>query len=185
MTDRQIVELYLQRSETALAETERTYTDYCKSIAMRFLRSAEDTEEVLNDTWLAAWNTIPPQEPENLRTYLARLTRNISLNRVRDKMAQKRGALEVPVVLDEIQEWLAADNTVEQEISERALTDSINAFLQCLSETERNIFVRRYWYFRPISEIAAYHGFSESKVKSMLFRIRKKLYAKLKKEELL
>ena len=185
MTDRQIVELYLQRDEDALTISADLFSGYCKTVAMHFLRSAEDAEEVLNDTWLAAWNSIPPQEPENLRTYLGKLTRNISLKRLREGNAQKRGASEVPVVLEEIQEWLASSRTVEQEISERMLTEAINAFLQKIPETECSIFVRRYWYFQSVSEIAAVYGFSESKVKSMLYRIRKKLYAELKKENLL
>ena len=185
MTDRQIVELYLRRDEEALNLSEQNFAGYCKTVAMHFLRSSEDAEEVLNDTWLAAWNSIPPQEPENLRTYLGKLTRNLSLKRVREGNAQKRGASEVPVVLEEIQEWLASDRTVEQEISERELTAAINTFLQRIPDTERNIFVRRYWYFQSVAEISAAHGFSASKVKSMLFRIRKKLYAELKKENLL
>ena len=182
MEDHQIIELFRQREENAVAETEQKYTSYCRSVAARILNSAEDTDEALNDTWLAAWNNIPPHEPECLKTFLGRLTRNISLNKARSEKALKRGSAEMRVVFEEIEDWLASGQSVEQEISEQELADSINAFLAGIPETERSVFVRRYWYMQSVSEIASHYGFSESKVKSMLFRIRKKLYAKLKKE---
>ncbi len=185
MEDRQIVELFFNRDENAVAQSEQKYSLYCRSVASRILDSAEDADEAINDTWLAAWNCIPPHEPSCLRTFLGRLTRNISLKKVRSEKAKKRGAAEVRVVFEEVEEWLADDHNVEQEISEKALADSINAFLDTLSDTERDVFVRRYYYIQPIAEIAEFHGFSESKVKSMLFRIRKKLYNRLKKENFL
>lgn len=183
MEDTQIIRLFLQRNEDAIAETEQKYTKYCRKIAAHILQRQEDAEEALNDTWLAAWNSIPPHTPLCLQTFLGRLTRNISLNKVRAETAKKRGASEVRIVFEEIADWLHSEQDVENEIDERALADSINRFLDTVSETERNIFIRRYWYFQSISNIAAAHGFSESKVKSMLLRIRKKLYAKLKKED--
>lgn len=182
MDDRQIIALYEQRNEDALVHTERKYTNYCRAIALRILHCPEDADEALNDTWLAAWNCIPPHIPACLQTFLGRLTRNISLKKVRSEHAQKRGSAEVRVVFDEIEEWLASPDHIEQEISEQELADAINSFLGSIPETERNVFVRRYWYMQPVSEIAAAHGFSESKVKSMLFRIRKKLHTKLEKE---
>ena len=185
MEDQQIVEMFLQRDENAVVHTERKYSNYCRSIAANILSSREDADEALNDTWLAAWNCIPPHTPKCLRTFLGRLTRNISLKKVRSDNTLKRGAAEVRVVFEEVEEWLASDDDTEQNISEQALADSINGFLAAISDTERNVFVRRYWYMQPISEIAESHGFSESKVKSMLFRIRKKLYNKLKKENFL
>lgn len=185
MEDQQIIELFLRRNEDAVAQTEQKYTKYCRSIAVHILESSEDADEVLNDTWLAVWNAIPPHMPECLKTFLGRLTRNISLKRIRSEKAIKRGAAEVRVVFEEVEEWLQSSQDIEQEISEQALADAINAFLETISETERNVFVRRYWYMQSISEIAAYHGFSESKVKSMLLRIRKKLYARLKEENYL
>jgi len=185
MEDQQIIELFFSRSETAVSETENKYAAYCRSVAMRILQSPEDTEEILNDTWLAAWNCIPPHHPERLQTFLGRLTRNIALKRLRTDRAQKRGTPAMQLILDEVADWLRSDEDVEQQISEHTLTDAVNAFLAGLPETERNIFVRRYYYMQPIAEIAAAHGFSQSKVKSMLLRIRKKLHTKLKKEELL
>ena len=185
MEDQQIIELYLQRNEDAIAQTEQKYTPYCRSIAARILHIPEDADEALNDTWLAAWNSIPPHIPECLQTFLGRLTRNISLKRVRSEHAQKRGAAEVRVVFEEVEDWLSSSQNVEQQVAEQELAEAINDFLDSISPIERNVFVRRYWYMQSIAEIAAYHGFSESKVKSMLFRIRKKLHARLKKENYL
>lgn len=185
MEDQEIIALFLQRDENAVAHTAQKYTGYCRTVAGHILRTPEDTEEALNDTWFAAWNSIPPHKPACLQTFLGRLTRNISLKKLRADCAKKRGTAETRVVFEEIEEWLASGQDVEQEISEQALADEITAFLGSIPETERNVFVRRYWYLQSVSEIAAAHGFSESKVKSMLFRIRKKLYAKLKKDDFL
>lgn len=185
MDDQQIIELYFQRNDDAVLQTERKYSVYCRSIAINILHSPEDADEALNDTWLAAWNCIPPHIPECLKTFLGKLTRNISLKRVRSGKALKRGADEARVVFEEIDEWLASSQDIEQEITEQELAGAINAFLDSISETERNVFVRRYWYMQPVKEIAGAHGFSVSKVKSMLMRIRKKLYARLKEENYL
>ncbi len=185
MEDQQIIEMYLQRNENAVVHTERKYTKYCRTIANHILHIPEDADEAINETWLAAWNSIPPHIPECLQTFLGKLTRNISLKRVRSDKAIKRGADEVRVIYDEVAEWLRSDQNVEQQVSEQALAEEIEHFLENISDTERNLFVRRYWYMQSISEIAENHGFSESKVKSMLFRTRKKLYAKLKKENYL
>ena len=185
MEDQQIVEMYLQRNEEAIARTEQKYMKYCRAIAIHILHIPEDVDEVLNDTWFAAWNSIPPHTPECLKTFLGKLTRNISLKRIRSEKTLKRGAAEMQVVFEEVEDWLQSEQNFEQQISEQALADEINLFLDSISDTERNVFVRRYWYMQSINEIAEYHGFSESKVKSMLFRIRKKLYAKLKKENYL
>lgn len=185
MEDQQIVDMYLQRDENAVAQTKLKYTIYCRAIALHIMQSPEDADEALNDTWLAAWNSIPPHIPECLRSFLGRITRNISLKRIRSEKALKRGAAETRVVFEEVADWLRSEQDIEQQVSEQALAEEINHFLDGISDTERNVFVRRYWYMQSIAEIAECHGFSESKVKSMLFRIRKKLYAKLKKENYL
>ncbi len=185
MEDQQIIEMYLQRNENAVAQTERKYTKYCRSIAIHIMHCPEDTDEALNDTWLAAWNSIPPHIPECLQTFLGRLTRNISLKRIRSESTLKRGSAETRVVFEEVEDWLQSEQNIEQQLSEQALAEEIDRFLDSISDIKCNIFVRRYWYMQTITEIAEYHGFSESKVKSMLFRIRKKLYAKLKKENYL
>ena len=185
MEDQQIVDMYLQRDENAVVQTKLKYTIYCRAIALHIMQSPEDADEALNDTWLAAWNSIPPHIPECFRTFLGRLTRNISLNRIRSEKTLKRGAAETRVVFEEVEDWLQSEQNVEQQVSEKALAEEINHFLDSISAAERNVFVRRYWYMQSITEIAEYHSFSESKVKSMLFRIRKKLYAKLEKEHYL
>lgn len=186
MDDEKILGLFLARDESAIAEVQQKYAAYCGSVAERILRDSSDTEEALNDTWLAAWSSIPPHEPSCLRTYLSRLTRNISVKKLTRENAQKRGSGEVKVILDEVADYLVSDGeSVEDSIEERLLTDALNAFLAELSDTERNVFVRRYTYFQPVAEIAMAHGFSQSKVKSMLLRLRKRLRAKLEKEELI
>lgn len=182
MEDNRIIELFFQRNEDAITQTALKYTDYCRSVASRILYDYEDTKEALNDTWLAAWNCIPPHRPERLQTFLGRLTRNICLKMIRSRSAKKRSAPEIRIIYDEIEEWLVSDNSIEDEISEKELTGAINSFLGSIGETERSVFVRRYWYMQPIAEIADSLGFSESKVKSMLFRTRNKLNSKLRKE---
>lgn len=182
MDDRQIIELFIQRDETAVTEAAKKYESYCRAVAVRILQSPEDIEEALNDTWLAAWGCIPPHQPQCLQTFLGRLTRNICLKQCRSQQTQKRGADELRVVFEELEGCLATGQDVEREIAAKELADSINGFLGGLSDPERQVFVRRYWYMQPVAEIAAHCGFSQSKVKTMLHRLRKKLAAKLKKE---
>ena len=186
MDDENILGLFLARDENAIAETREKYSVYCGAVASRILRDSSDAEEALNDTWLAAWRSIPPHEPKCLRTYLSRLTRNISVKMLERGNARKRGSGEANVVLDEVTDWLVSDkDDVEDSVNERLLTDALNAFLAELSDTERRVFVRRYTYFQSISEIAQTHGFSENKVKSMLLRLRKRLRKKLETEGLI
>ena len=185
MEDEKIIGLFIARSEDAVSETQLKYSRYCGSIAANILGSREDAEEAVNDTWLAAWNAIPPHIPERLQSFLGRLTRNISMNKLRSENAQKRGSGEVKVVFDEVSEWLSSGQDVEDVVDESIITDSVNEFLGSISDTERNVFVRRYVYFQPVAEIAQAHGFSVSKVKSMLLRLRNRLRKKLEKEELL
>jgi RNA polymerase sigma-70 factor (ECF subfamily) len=186
MDDEKILGLFLARDEKAIAEVRQKYAAYCGAVASRILRDSSDAEEALSDTWLAAWRSIPPHEPKCLRTYLSRLTRNISVNMLERSSAQKRGSGVAHIVLDEVADWLVSDkDDVEDSVNERLLTEALNAFLTELSDTERRVFVRRYTFFQPVSEIARAHGFTENKVKSMLMRLRKRLRAKLEKEELI
>lgn len=185
MKDEQIIALFFQRDETALTETERQYHAYCGKIAFQILQNPEDADEALNDTWLAAWNSIPPNRPERLQTFLGRLTRNIALKQLRSSRAIKRGAGAAETVLDEVASWLRAEQDTESEADARMLAEAINRFLDRLPETDCQVFVRRYWYFQPVAEIADACGCSESKVKSMLYRTRKKLYTALEKEALI
>ncbi len=185
MEDAQIIERFFRREESALHETNRKYHGYCRKIAMQILQSPEDADEAVNDTWLAAWNSIPPHRPERLQTFLGRLTRNIALNKLRSGQAKKRGAGNSEAVLDEVADWLRAEHDTESEADARMLADAINRFLDRLPETDRQVFVRRYWYFQSVAEIAVVCRCSESKVKSMLYRTRKKLHKALEQEALL
>lgn len=186
MDDEKILALFLERDETAIVEVRQKYSAYCRAVASRILRDSSDAEEALSDTWLAAWRSIPPHEPKCLRTYLSRLTRNISVNMLERSTARKRGSGEAAVVLDEVADWLVSDkDDVEDSVNERLLTDALNDFLADLSDIECRVFVCRYTYFQPVSEIARANGFTENKVKSMLMRLRKRLRTKLEKEDLI
>lgn len=183
MEDHKIIELYLERNENAIAETNKKYRGYCYSIAYNILQSNEDSEEAVNDTYLGAWNSIPPNAPDVLQTFLGRITRNISLKKIRSRSTQKRGSGAIFLVFDEIEELIPSKQDTENDIDAKELAKFINTFLKSLPETERKVFVCRYWYFDDVSEISKQFGFTESKVKSMLFRTRKKLLNKLKTEE--
>lgn len=180
MEDRHILDLYWQRSETAISETAKQYGSYCHSIAYRILRSEQDSEECVNEVYLRAWNTIPPQRPERLSTFLGRLTRNLSIDRCRRAAAEKRGGGEVTLALDELKDCVPArDGGMTDGI---ALTDALNRFLAALPAQQRKIFLRRYWYVSSVREIAEEYGISESRVKMSLFRSRQKLKTALEKE---
>ena len=181
MEDGQIIDLYWQRSEEAIARSEEKYGAYCRAIALQILRIAEDAEECLGDTWLAAWNAMPPRRPAVLRTFLGRLTRNLSLNRALQKHAQKRGGGEVSLALDELRECAGGD-TAEEAFETAELGRLIDRFLRGLSASECNLFLRRYWYLDSIADISKRFGCSESKVKTTLFRSRNQLRIHLEKE---
>ncbi|MBQ2735685.1 MAG: RNA polymerase sigma factor [Clostridia bacterium] len=185
MDDRNIVALFFDRNEDAVAETQKKYASYCYSIAYGVLKNREDAEECVNDTYLVAWNSIPPQAPRNLSAFLGKITRNLSLKRVRSQTAQKRGGGAVLLTLEELSECIPDHQTPQRELQQKELANLLDAFLRTLDEEERNIFLRRYWYFDSISDIAKRFGYGESKIKTLLHRTRKKLYKKLKQEELL
>ena len=182
MEDNQIIDLYFARSEQAIQETDTKYGGYCYSIAYHILSNQEDSEESVNDTYLAAWRNIPPHCPSALAAFLGKITRNISLDRWKNRKAQKRGGGEVPIALEELGECIPSGDSPEQTIERRELLHNINAFLGSLSETERKVFVCRYWYLDSSQEIAEQFGFSQGKVISMLHRTRGKLNKYLKKE---
>ena len=182
MDDNMIVDLYFQRSEKAITETAAKYGNYCYSIAFNILNNNEDAEESVNDTYNDAWNSIPPHRPSILATFLGKITRRISIDRWRKRNAEKRGGGEIPLVLDELQDCIANVTSVEEEYEKQHLSDVINAFVKSLPETEQKVFLCRYWYVDSISSISKQFGFTESKVKSMLFRTREKLRLVLIKE---
>ncbi len=182
MEDKQIVDLYWERSETAISETARKYGKYCRYIAFNILRNDEDSKECVNDTYLRAWNSIPPHRPSVLKTFLGKITRNLSLDKYEQYNAEKRNSGQMPLILDEIQECVPASDNTENIIEEMALTEILNRFLSSLSLEQRKIFMRRYWYLSPIKEIATEYSISESKVKMSLFRSRNELKKLLEKE---
>ena len=179
MEDKQIVELYLARSEAAIAETEKKYGRYCRYIAYQILYSDEDANEVANDTYLKAWNTIPPQNPDPLKSYLGMISRQLALNAYEKQHSKKRGG-QVPLVLDELAECVA-DNRADIGGSIE-LSEALSRFLKALPRRTRSVFVRRYFYVSTVAEIAGDFRMKESNVSMLLLRTRRKLEQFLKKE---
>ena len=181
MEDKQIVDLYWARSETAIAETEKKYGRYCHYIAYQILYNDEDAKEIVNDTYLKTWDTVPPQRPDPLKPYVGTISRQLSLNRYEAQNTQKRGG-QLPLVLDELSECIP-DNDGGIVIGESiALRDALNRFVRSLPDKTQNIFVRRYWYSSSISEIANDYSMKESSLTVLLLRTRKKLKEFLIKE---
>lgn len=185
MDDQAIITLFNQRSQHAIAETENRYGQLCNSIAYNILGNKEDAEECVNDVWLSAWNSIPPQQPSCLLAYLGRITRNIALNRHKAKKAIKRGNGELPIIWEEIAEFVSSEYSIESEMEYGELLQHLNCFLQTLPSIERNVFLRRYWFADSIKEIAVRYGFSIGRVKSMLYNTRNHLKASLTQEEII
>ena len=184
MEDAEIIELYFRRSEEAIAESDRKYGAYCSSIAWRILKSREDSEECVSDTWLRAWGAMPPARPRFLRAFFGKITRNLSLGRYERDHAAKRGGGEVSIALDELGECVASPQGEAWSCDRHVLTEVLNSFLREMPAEKRIIFVRRYWYFDSISAIASDLGVSKSKVKMTLLRSRRELAEILGKEGL-
>lgn len=182
MNDNEIVALYWARAENAIAETARKYGSYCRYIAFHILDSHEDSEECVNDTYLRAWNCIPPHRPAALKTFLGKITRNLALDRYAQQTAQKRGGGQNARIFDEMRTCLPSPESPEEHIEALALTALLNRFLSSLTPEKRKIFLRRYWYFSSVKEIAAEYHISESKVKMSLLRTRNELKNLLTKE---
>ncbi len=185
MEDQAIVDLYWSRSEQAIAETDKKYGAYCFSIACNILANREDAEESVNDTYLKAWNAIPPQRPSLLAAFLGRIVRNCSISRWRAAHAAKRGRGELPLALEELKDCLTDSHSPEDACVYRETVRAFRRFLDALPETERNVFLRRYFLLDSVASIAGDFGFSQSKVKSMLRRTRIKLRSHLEKEGLI
>ena len=182
MTDEKIVELYWERSEEAIKETDKQYGRYFHYIAKEILQDEEDAKEIVNDTYLKAWNSIPPERPNPLKAFLGRITRQLSLNRLEQNKAQKRGGGQYLLALDELAECIPDGSGNEDLASNIDLTDALNRFLRNLPIEQRRVFIKRYWYMSSIADTARYFGMSESKVVSILFRVRNKLKDHLTKE---
>lgn len=183
MEDKQIIELYNKREETAIEQTAEKYGKYCFSIANNILHNDEDSEECVNDTWLKAWNAIPPTVPMYLRVFLGKITRNLSFDKYRASHSESRGGGEFPVVLDELAEVVAGSYDVEKQYEQKELVKAINTYLKKLPERDCNIFIRRYFYAEETGKIAKRYGIKESNVLMILSRTRKKLHTFLKKED--
>ena len=175
MEDKEIIKLYLDRNEKAIAATSEKYGSYCKTISVNILKNDEDAEECVNDTYMKTWNAIPPQIPVIFSAFLGKIVRNISFNKYRHNNSQKRGGSEMPLILDELGEIVSGKESVEDEIDKKELLRDINGFLNSISEYKRGIFIRRYWYSDKVSDIAQRYGRSENSVSVELNRIRKKL----------
>lgn len=182
MEDNEIVELYMLRNETAIKHTSEKYGIRLRSLANSIVNDVQTAEECENDTYMEAWNTIPPHEPRNyLFAFLARITRHISLDICRSRNRLKRSAF-VCELSAEMEECIPAPDDVECRIDDMALREAINGFLSTLDEEKRNIFIRRYWYLDSVASISKRFVLSESKVKTMLFRCRNELRRYLEKE---
>lgn len=175
MDDSKIIELYMERSEQAISETSKKYGRYCHYIAYSILHNDEDSEECVNDTYLRAWNSIPPKRPSKLQTFLGKITRNLSLNKWEKLSAEKRGAGQTSLILDELSECIPAEQDAVNTVENMVIRDVLDRFLDELPAETRKIFVRRYFYMSPVKEIADEYGLSESKVTVTLFRTRGKL----------
>ena len=174
--DSRIIELYFERNESAVAETDKKYGAYCMTVSKNILGNEEDAKECLNDTYLAAWNSIPPKIPEKLSLFLGKITRNLSLNRYRKNETKKRGGGPADIVFDEIGEIISGSENPEEKFERKEIIGAVNEFLRTLPEEKRSIFICRYWYFDSIEDIAARFGKKESGIYSSLERTRKNLW---------
>lgn len=179
MEDEKIVQLYWDRDEEAIPATARKYGQYCTAIVRNILGSREDAEECVNDTYLNAWNAMPPHRPRVLATFLGRIVRNVAVNRWRRGAAEKRGGGELAVVLDELGEVVSGGEDVEQALRYRELVEAINAFLEGLPPEKRGIFLCRYWYTDSVADIARRYGMRPGAVSMALSRLRTRLRAEL------
>ena len=182
MEDDQIIALYWDRNEDAIAQTHQKYGSWCRGIALRILEIREEAEECVDDTYLHVWNNIPPQRPGVFRAWLGRITRNLALDRYRRAHTEKRGGGQTALALEELRECVSGGETIERDEDRKAITAVINRFLASLPEEQRNIFLRRYWHLSSIADIARVYGMSQSQVTSMLYRNRKKLRDMLEQE---
>ncbi len=185
MNDEKIIALFFERDDEAIRETQAKYGRLCYSVAMNILGIHEDAEECVNDAYLGVWNSIPPKRPSSFSAFLLKTTRNLSLKRLRFRTAEKRGGGQATLSLDELAECIPDGFDIDKELESRELTELINRFLRALPETERRIFICRYWYCDSVADISKSFGFGESKVKMTLMRTRNKLRDFLLEKEVL
>ncbi len=175
MDDRTILDLFFARDERAVAATAEKYDRYCRTVAGNILDSREDAEECVNDTWLRAWNSIPPARPADLGAYLAKITRHLALDRLAQNYAAKRGGPDTPTALDELSDILASPDTPDADLDAAALSAAIDAFLRALPTRTADIFVLRYFHGEAVGDIAARVDLRPNAVSALLSRTRKKL----------
>ena len=185
MNDKAILDLYWARSEKAISETDAKYGAYCFTIAYNILNNREDSEESVSDSYMAAWNSMPPKRPAVLSAFLGKITRYISLDHWKKRSRLKRGGGEMDLCLEELQECVSGSESTEDKVIRKETIAAVNHFLASLSETERKVFLCRYWYLDSVKDIAERFGFSPNRTSVMLRRIRQKLNAHLAKEGLL
>ncbi|MCM1568730.1 MAG: sigma-70 family RNA polymerase sigma factor [Roseburia sp.] len=182
MRDEEIMNLYWARDEEAIVQSQCLYGNYCFSIAHHILKNREDSDECVNDTWLRAWNAIPPNRPERLGIFLGTITRNLSFDKWKRKNAAKRGKGEMNAALEELEECIPSGQSTEDIVEAAELERMINAFLHTLPEKECNVFLRRYWYAEEYNEIAKRYHMKLNSVKTSVFRTRGKLRSFLEQE---
>lgn len=180
MEDEQIISMFWERDEDAIAQTSKKYGSMCRSIAYGILHNSEDTNECVNEAFFKAWNTIPPERPSVLSAFIAKIVRNLALDRLRFSSRKKRGSDNSDVVFDELQECIPDPNGNISDDFE--IKEVLNKYIGQLSEENRQIFMKRYWYMRSVKDIAHEMSMSESNVKTRLFRIRNELKQYLEKE---
>lgn len=176
MDDAQIVQLYWNRDEQAIPITVEKFGSYCTKIAQNIVGNQEDAEECVNDTYLSAWNAMPPHKPSVLSTFLGKITRDIAFNKYKHNTADKRGGCELTVILDELAECISGNDDVEQEYNRNELARTIDSFIETLPRDKRYIFIRRYWYSDSISEIAQQVDMKDGTVSVILNRLRLKFH---------
>lgn len=181
MEDSEIIRQFMERSESAVGELQCKYGNYCNKIALNVLDSREETEECVNDALMKIWESIPPDEPQSLRAYLGKITRNLAINRLKKITAEKRGNGEIAAVYEELSELIPDKSRIEQKHEHKELMNEINTFLGKLPAQKRNIFVLRYWYCESVKAISETLGISENNVSVTLSRVRDKLRAHLRK----
>ena len=175
MDDKSIVDLYWERKENAITETDKKYGSYLNRISYNILSNSEDARECVNDTYHSAWKCMPPHRPSILSTFLGKITRRISIDRLRKYQAGKRGGNEIMLVYDELDECIPSTINVEHEIERKEVLEILESLLGSLSEIERKIFLRRYWYVDSVEKIARDFGLSRKKVNSILTKTRENL----------
>ena len=180
MEDSRIVELYWQRSESAITETQRKYGGFCHAIALNILSDRQDAEECVSDTWLRSWNAMPPQRPRLLRPWLGKVVRNLAINRWEKNRTQKRyGGLEL--LLDELADAIPSPQTLEKHMEAKELGGLISAWLRSLDSDDRTLFLRRYWNGEPLKDLARQRGESPEELARRMYRLRRALKAELER----